>query len=83
MDLHHQFYIPAIQKIAFHLLHVFIIGTYPCFNTHGEAFKRCSYFQDLLCRLDYSESVLARFSHQIKSGYYGGNIMVSIEAIAL
>ena len=37
----------------------------------------------MLCRRDYSERVVASFSHQIKSEYYGGNRYVSIEDIAL
>ena len=37
----------------------------------------------MLCRRDYSDRVVAIFSHQIQSEYYGGNISVSIEGIAL
>ena len=32
---------------------------------------------------DYAEHVVASFSHQIQSEYYGGNITVSIEYIEL
>ena len=34
-------------------------------------------------RCAYSERVVDSFSHQIKSEYYGGNISVSIQGIAL
>ena len=37
----------------------------------------------MLCRRDYAERVVASFTHQIQSEYYGGNISVSIEGIAL
>ena len=37
----------------------------------------------MLCHRDYSEIVVASFAHQIQSEYYGGNIYLSIEAIAL
>ena len=36
----------------------------------------------MLCRRDYAERVVASFSNQIQSEYYGGNISVSIEVIA-
>ena len=39
-------------------------------------------FQDVLCRRDYAERVVASFANQIQSKYYGGNISVSIEGIA-
>ena len=47
------------------------------------AFKRRELFQDVLCRRDYAERVLASFANQIQSEYYGGNRSVSIEGIAL
>ena len=40
-------------------------------------------FQDVLCRRDYAERVVASFANQIQSEYYGGNISVSIEGIEL
>ena len=40
-------------------------------------------FQDVLCRRDYSENVVASFDNQIQSEYYGGNRSVYIEGIAL
>ena len=40
-------------------------------------------FQDVLCRRDYAERVVAIFANQIKSEYYGRNISVSIEGIVL
>ena len=47
------------------------------------AFKRRELFQDILCRRDYDERVVASFANQIKSEYYGGNRSLSIEGIAL
>ena len=37
----------------------------------------------MLCRNDYYERVVATFSHQIKSEYYGENLYMSIEGIVL
>ena len=47
------------------------------------AFKCCKLFQDVLCRRDYDERLVASFAHQIQLEYYGGNISVSIEGIVL
>ena len=78
-----SFYIPAIQKLAFHLPHVRILGTNHCGEIRRTAFKRCESFQDVLCRCDYFERLVERFTNQIQSEYYGGNISVSIEGISL
>ena len=37
----------------------------------------------MLCSCDYADRIVASFPHQIKSEYYGGNISISIEVIAL
>ena len=77
-NFHTIFYIPAIQKLAFHLPHVRILGTNHCGEMRCTAFKRHEFFQDVLCRRDYAERVVASFANQIQSEYYGGNISVSI-----
>ena len=53
-DLHTSFYIPAIQKLAFHLTYVRILGTNNCGELRLTAFKRHELFQDVLCRSDYA-----------------------------
>ena len=82
-DSRTSFYIPAIPKLAFHLPHVRILGTNHCGKMRRTAFKRRELFQDVLCRHYYAERVVASFSNQIQSEYYGGNISVSIEGISL
>ena len=52
-------------------------------DSHQTAFKRRESFQDVLCRRDYSERVVASFDQQIQSEYYGGNISVYIVDIEL
>ena len=66
-DFHTSFYIPAIQKLTFHLPHVRILGTTHCVTMRHTAFKRCELSQDVLCCRDYYERVVARFDHQIQS----------------
>ena len=82
-DFNTSFYIPAIHKLAFHLPHVRILGTNHCGELRRTAFKRRELFQDVLCRRDYAERIVASFANQIQSEYYGGKISVSIEGIAL
>ena len=82
-DFRTSFYIPAIQKLTFHLPHVCILGTHHCGEMQLTTLKRRELFQYVLCCRDYAERVVACFSHQIKLEYYGGNISVSIEGIVL
>ena len=60
-----------------------MIGTNHCDEMRRTAFKRRELFQDVLCRRDYAERVVASFANKIQSEYYGGNRSVSIEGIAL
>ena len=82
-NFHNSFYVPAIHKLDFHMPHVRILGTNHCGELRRTAFKRRELFQDFLCRCDYSERVVVSFSNQIQSEYYGVNISVYIEGIAL
>ena len=82
-DLHTSFYIPAIKRLDFHLSHVRIIGTNHCGELQRTDFKRRELFQYVICRCDYAERVVAGFAHKIQSQYYGGNISVYIEGIAM
>ena len=64
---HTSFYIPQIHKLAFHILHVQVLGTNHCGDYRQTAFKRCESFQDVLCFRDYAESLVAIFDHKVKS----------------
>ena len=83
VEFNQDFYIPAIQNLAFHLPHVFILGAHHFGNMHQEAFNSRSNLQDVLCLLDYSEHVIASFVHQIQNEYYVSNSSVYIEFISL
>ena len=72
-DFHTSFYKPAIYKLAFHLPHVRILGTNHCGELQRTALKRRELFQDVLCRRDYADRVVASFANQIQPEYYGGN----------
>ena len=66
-NFHTSFYIPAIQKLAFHITYVQILGTNNCGDSRQTLFKRCKSFKCVLCHRDYAERVVASFSHQIQS----------------
>ena len=65
-NFHTSLYIPEIQELAFHIPHVQILGTTHCGDSRPTAFKRRELFQDVPCRRDYSERVVASFAHQIQ-----------------
>ena len=82
-NLETSFYITVMPKLAFHIPHVHILGTNHCRHYRRTAFKQRKLFQDVLCHRDYSQRVVASFTHQIKSEYYIGNRFISIADIAL
>ena len=63
--------------------YVGILGINHCGKLQRTDFKCCELFQYVLCRSDYAERVVARFSHKIQSDYYYGNRSVYIESIEL
>ena len=66
-DFHTSFYIPKIQKLEFHFPHERILDTNHCGNTRSKALKYLSTKQNVLCRFDYADRVVASFAHQMKS----------------
>ena len=66
-NFHKSFLIPEIQKLAFQIPHVQILGTNNCVESRQTAFKRRKSFQDILCRRDYAYRVVDIFSNQIQS----------------
>ena len=64
-EFHTSFYIPDIQKLAFQLPHVQILGTSYCCEMRRTTLKRRELFQYVLCRHGYAERVVASFANQI------------------
>ena len=69
--------------MAFQIPHIQILGMNHCGDSRQTVFKHCESFQDVFCRRDYAERLVASFPQQIQSEYYGGNRSVSIEGIEL
>ena len=66
-DFHTSFYIPAIQKLAFHIPYVRILGKNHCGEMRRTAFKRRELFQDVLCCRDYAARLVSSFATKIQS----------------
>ena len=62
---HTIFYIPAIQKLAFHLPYVRIFGTNHCGAMRPTAFKQRELFHDVLYCCDYDERVVTSFARHL------------------
>ena len=82
-NCHKYIYIPEVQKLAFHIPHLQIIGTNQCGDSRRTEFKRRKSFQDVVCRHDYAERVVDICPHKLRPECYGVNISVSIEGIVL
>ena len=63
-NFHTIFHIPEIQKLAFHIPHVQILGTNNCGESCRTAFKRSKSFQYVICCRDYVEMLVDSFLHQ-------------------
>ena len=58
-----SFYIPSIQRLAFHLPLLCILGTHHCGELQHTDLKHCGLFQDLLCHHGYAERLFTRFAN--------------------
>ena len=65
-NFHTSLYIPEIQKLEFHILHVQVLVSNQCGDSRLTTFKHRKSFQDVLCRRDYYERLVSSFSHQIQ-----------------
>ena len=65
-NFHTSFFIPAIQKLAFCIPHVQILGTNRCGDSRRNAVKRRKSFQNMLYQRDYDDRIVASFANQIQ-----------------
>ena len=63
--------------------HVWIIGNHIRGKDCYEAFKIKGLTWDFLCQWDYADQVVDIFANQTQYEYYGGNIYICFEGIAL
>ena len=62
-NFHTSFYIPEIQKFAFHITNIQILVKNHCGDSCRTAFKHREQFQDVLCRRDHAEMLVSIFFH--------------------
>ena len=73
-NFHTSFYIPAIQKLAFHLPHVRILGTNHCGELRRTAFKRREFF-----KMFFVAVIMQRGQQQVLLIKYNLNNAVEID----
>ena len=66
-NFHTSFYFTEIQKLAFQIPHVQILGTNHYSDSRLTAFTFHKSFQDVLYRRYYDERVVDSFLHKIQS----------------
>ena len=82
-EFHKNFYKPVIQKLAFHLPHVRMLGTNNCGKMCREYFKARQDKKDVITRRDYAEQLTEKFPVQIQCQHFGGNRSLSMEGVAV
>ena len=65
-EFNEKFYIAAIQKLAFNLPHVNILGNYHCRKECHDVFIPWVSLNDVLCCHDCAERVVSSFYHKIQ-----------------
>ena len=80
---HVKYYQPAIEKLAYHIPHVCILGTNHIGKTRREALEKGQSDYDVKLRRDYAERLTTALIHQIQSQHFGGKNTLSMEGIAL
>ena len=66
---HVKYYHPAIEKLAYHMPHVCILGTNHVGKTRREAVERGHCDCDVKLRCDYAERLTAALMHHIQSQF--------------
>ena len=82
-NFHTSFYVTSIQKLEFRIPHVQILATNHCGYSCQSGFKRWKSVKAVLCGRGYAERLVASSAHKIQLEYYGRNISLSIQGIAL
>ena len=64
--------------MEFNMPHAHILGKHHCGKENNQTFKWRESCIDVKFCCDYAECLVAIFTNQIQSDYYGGNISVSM-----
>jgi len=82
-NFHQNYYKPAIEKLAYHLAHVKILGTNHIGLTRREALSMRHEKKDIKVQHDFVDILVAAFLTEIHSEQFGGNQTLSMEGLAM
>ena len=82
LDLHSEYYIPAIEKLAVHLPHVYILGVNNFSSKRNDIFVSKHNIFDHKCTRDYAERCQV-LSEQVDSRYFSVWKFIYMEGFAL
>jgi hypothetical protein len=72
-----NYYLPALEKYAYHIHHVQILSQDFCGKDRFDAFKKRP--GDVNTRRDYAERLSAKFNLEIQSDHFGNGRSLSME----
>jgi hypothetical protein len=78
-----NYYNPVIEKFAYHLAHVKIVGTNHIGLTRREDLSMRHKKKDIKVQCDFADRLVAAFLTEIQSEHFGGNQTLSMEGLAM
>eukprot|EP00957_Ditylum_brightwellii_P081621 6209078-Ditylum_brightwellii.AAC.1 len=82
-SFHQLYYKPAIEKLAYHLPHMQIVGTKHIGSARRDAMLRCNEKKDIKVWCDFADRFVAEFATEIQSKHFRGNQILSVEDLTL
>ena len=76
-EFHNQYYLPSLEKYAYHLPHVQVLGKHHCSKLRHDAFLDNP--SSLFTKRDYADRLQTAFSMEIQSDHFGKQRSLSME----
>ena len=77
LDFYNNYYIPMLEKYAYHLPHVILLGKNECSKIRKESLK----IGDVETIRDYAERLSFDFDNEIMSQHFGNSLSLSMEGV--
>ena len=74
---HRDYYLPALEKLTYHLAYVKILSKYHCAALRDHAFRTCP--GSAKTKRDYAERLAAAFTLEIQAEHFGNGRSLSME----
>ena len=81
-SFHQNYYMPSIEKLAYHLAHVRILGSNHVGLTRKQALMRRGQKKDIKLVRDFAERLGSCFGKEFQSQHFGGSASLSMEGVA-